>query len=72
MKNNIGVIFFDCMGKLLVLDLSKNYKFIVFNKLNIRKNEFQRLIKKYKESYYNPDLLWSRVFLQIFSHKFKL
>ena len=34
--------------------------------------ELQKLIKKHKESYYNPDLLWSCVCLQVFFRKFRL
>ena len=35
-------------------------------------SELQKLIKKHKESYYNPDLLWSCVCLQVFFRKFRL
>jgi len=35
-------------------------------------NEIQKLIKRHSEEYYNPDLLWSLVCLQIFLRNYKL
>ena len=35
-------------------------------------NEIQKLIKRHSEEYYNPDLLWSMVCLQIFLRNYKL
>ncbi len=33
--------------------------------------EIENLLKRHKESYYNPDLIWSLVIFQIFMRKFK-
>ncbi len=50
--------------------LSKNYYQNSNNMLNF--SEIEKLIKRHKDQYFNPELIWSLVVLQIFMRKYKL
>ena len=62
MKGPLQPFLYEILSK-EYYDNSKNY----FNFENI-----QNLIKLHKEKYFNPELLWSLVMLQIFLKRFNL
>ena len=62
MKKELQPFLYDVLSKNFY-DNSKNY-------LNF--NNIDNLLKRHKDEYYNPDLIWSLVTFQIFLKKFKL
>ena len=62
MKKELQPFLYDVLSKNFY-DNSKNY-------LNF--NNIDNLLKRHKNEYYNPDLIWSLVTFQIFLKKFKL
>ena len=58
------------LQKFLYEVLSKDYYSKSIDYFNF--DEIQKLIKTYKEKYYNPDLLWSLAMMQIFLRNFRL
>ena len=62
MKKELQPFLHDILSKNFY-DNSKNY---------INFNNIETLLKKHKEEYYNPHLIWSLVCFQIFLKKFKL
>mgnify|MGYP006089352707 CR=1 FL=1 len=62
MKKELQPFLHDILNKNFY-DNSKNY-------LNFK--NIENLLKRHKEEYYNPDLIWSLVSFQIFLKKFKL
>ena len=62
MKKELQPFLHDILNE-SYYDNSKNY-------LNF--NNIKSLLKRHKEEYYNPDLIWSLVVFQIFLKKFNL
>ena len=49
-----------------------NKNFYDNSKYYLNFKNIEKLLKRHKEEYHNPDLIWSLVVFQIFLKKFKL